>query len=69
MNWFTATVAMPAARHPRRQHRAGQVDLGHDPAAEDVAIGVDVGGQRHHAHHQFGAVGQTGGPCQGLPGA
>ena len=32
-----------ALRVARGQHGAGQVDLGHDPAAEDVAIGIAVG--------------------------
>jgi hypothetical protein len=48
------------------QHGAGQVHLGHDPAAEDVAVGVDVGRQRHHAQHQFGAVGQAAGSHHGV---
>jgi len=42
MNSFTATVAMRRLGVASRQHRAGQVDLGHDPAAEDVAVGIAV---------------------------
>ena len=42
----------------RRKHGAGQVDLGHDPAAEDVAVGVGVGRHRHHPQHQLAVGGQ-----------
>ena len=42
----------------RRKDGAGEVDLGHDPAAEDVAVAVRVGRHRHHAHHQLAVVGQ-----------
>ena len=46
-------IGAPAARHAHRQHGAGHVHLGHDPAAENVAIGIDVGRHRHHAQHQL----------------
>ena len=35
------------------QHRAGQVHLGHDPATEDVAIGVDIGRHGDDFEHQL----------------
>src|SRR5687768_2026966 len=38
-----------AAREARRERAAGDVDLRHDPAAEDVAVLVGVGRHRHHA--------------------
>src|SRR5688572_8846936 len=37
-----------AAREPARGRAAGDVDLRHDPAAEDVAVLVRVRGHRHH---------------------
>ena len=49
---------MPALGDARRQDGAGDVDLGHDPAAEDVAVAVGVGRHRHHPHHELAVVGQ-----------
>jgi hypothetical protein len=45
----------------RGQDRPGQVDLGHHPAAEDVAVGVAVGGHGNHLQHQLLVRGQRGG--------
>ena len=58
MNWFTATVAMRPCVCRAGNHGAGQVDLGHDPAAEDVAVGVAVGRHRDDLEHQFLVGGQ-----------
>jgi hypothetical protein len=43
----------PPLRDPGRKDGAGDVDLRHDPAAEDVAVAVGVGGHRHHAHDEL----------------
>ena len=53
-----------ALRHAHRQHGAGQVHLRHDPAAEDVAVGVAVARHRDHAQHQLGVLVHTRGPAQ-----
>jgi len=51
-----------AALHVARgQHRTGQVDLGHDPAAEDVAVAIGVRRHGNDLEHQLLAVGQCGG--------
>ena len=42
----------------RRHHGAGQVDLGHDPAAEDVAVGVGVRRHGDDLQYQFLVGGQ-----------
>ena len=36
-----------------RQDRARQIDLGHDPAAKNIAIGIDIGGHGHDFENQF----------------
>src|SRR5690606_27822854 len=46
---------------PGGRHRAGDVGLGHDPAAEDVAMDVGVGRHRHDAQDGLPAGGQRGG--------
>ena len=48
-------TARPAAGNDA----ACEIDLGHDPAAEDVAVGVGVGRHRDHAQYEFAIQGQT----------
>ena len=48
----------PPLGDPGRKDGAGDVDLGHDPAAEDVAVAVGVGRHRHHAHGELAVVRQ-----------
>jgi hypothetical protein len=48
----------PALGDPGRKDGAGEVDLGHDPATEDIAVAVGVGGHRHDAHDELPVVRQ-----------
>src|SRR6266850_2225878 len=49
-----------AARVARREHAARDIDLRHDPAAENVAVLVGVGRHRHHAQHRLLVFRQLG---------
>jgi hypothetical protein len=61
MNWLTATVAMRPVHMARGHHGARQVNLGHDPAAKDVAIGVAVRRHGDDLEYQFLVCGQGDG--------
>ena len=54
----TATVATRPARPRPRQHRGAEVHLRHQPAAEDVAVGVGVRRHRDGLQRQRPALGQ-----------
>src|SRR5207249_8387123 len=42
-----------AAGAPRRRNRTGDVDVRHDPAAENVAVEIRVGRHRHDAQDRL----------------
>src|SRR5690606_6497691 len=48
----------PPARASGGQDAAGDVDLGHDPAAEDVAGGIGVGGRGRNPQRRLFVLGQ-----------
>ena len=47
-----ATVATGPSRAARRDDARGDIHLAQHPAAEDMAVGIDVGGRRHDAQNR-----------------
>jgi hypothetical protein len=58
----------PALGDPGRKDGAGEVDLGHDPATEDVAVAVGVCRHRHDAYDELTIVRQRQGRDPGHRG-